>query len=241
METIKERPILFKTESIQAILDDRKSQTRRVVKPQPDYSILKEGVTLEAHKCPVLGPVHLGRREWGLYGTPYKATDVPCFAYNCPYGKIGDRLWCKETFCIGEIVEVDTSDGYPEDCYVSQCPEENSIIPKEYCLRHDIGIEDVIWKPSIHMFRKDSRIDLEITDIRVERVQDISWEDLLAEGYPQPKKGITKESIIYPTMTKMLEWFIPLWDSINSKRGYGWNVNPRTWVIVFKVLSKELL
>ncbi len=98
MENVKERPILMNTESVGGILGNRKTQTRRVIKPQPDYSILKKGVVLEAHKCPVLGPVHLGRKEWGLYGKPYQPTAVPCFAYDCPYGKIGDRLWVRETW-----------------------------------------------------------------------------------------------------------------------------------------------
>ena len=225
-----ERPIIFNTEMVKAILNGRKTQTRRVIKPQPDYSVLKKGVTLEPHKCPELGPVHLGCREWGLYSLPYEPRNVPCFAYNCPYGKIGDRLWVRETFCLGEIVGADTSDGYPEDIYVSQCPEENSTISKEYCLRHDIGIEDVIWKPSIFRFRKDSRITLEITDIRVERVQDIRIDNILKEGAPEKYNNL---------MTPNIDWFIELWDSINAKRGYGWEVNPFVWVIEFKKLIND--
>ncbi len=85
------------------------------------------------------------------------------------------------------------------------------------------------WKPSIHMFRKDSRILLEITDIRVERVQDISRVNACAEGVANN----------YPGIDTILT-FHKLWDTINAKRGYGWEVNPWVWVIEFKIL-KDLL
>jgi hypothetical protein len=92
------------------------------------------------------------------------------------------------------------------------------------------GEEGHGWKPSIHMPRWASRIILEITDIRVERVQDIHPPDLLAEGvYPFYEKEGSRE-IEYTAK----EYFAKLWDSINAKRGYGWDVNPWAWVIEFK-------
>ncbi len=247
MKLTKERPIIFNTEMVKAILDGRKTQTRRVIKPQPDYSILKKGVTLEPHKCPILGPVHLGRKEWGLYRKPYQPTAVPCFAYDCLYGKIGDHLWVKETYCLGNITEADSIDGHSEGCYVSQCPDENNIIPKEYCIRHEITTNDVIWKPSIFMPRKLSRIDLEITDRRVERVQDIKPEDCEAEGIwgetkASPINGLPYEIYHYQELEYPgpVTAFHGLWDSINAKRGYGWEVNSWVWAVTFKVLKKEV-
>ena len=242
MENVKERPILMNTESVGGILDDRKTQTRRIIKPQPDYSILKKSVELEAHKCPVLGPVHLGRKEWGLYGKPYQPTAVPCFAYNCPYGKIGDHLWVRETW-------VDLPELAPEKTLVYKATDLKGWLEYE-----TISIK---WKPSIFMFRKYSRILLEITDIRVERVQDIRIEDAILEGYPPGKINL------------IIKWFIDLWDSINAKpkpveangkivsyisypwediqeireyRGLKWIVcgNPHVWAVTFKVLKKEV-
>ena len=116
----------------------------------------------------------------------------------CPHGKVGDTLWVKETWQkIGD---------YPV-CYragQSGCGA---------CPNHT-------WRPNIHMFRKYARIFLEITNIRVERVQDISESDAEAEG--------TNCDRTYR------EDFRHLWDSINAKRGYGWAKNPWVWVIEFK-------
>ena len=225
---MKERPIIFNTELIKAILDDKKSQTRRVIKPQPDYSILKKGVILEPHKCPELGPVHLGRREWGLYSLPYEPRNVPCFAFNCPSGKIGDRLWVRETWGIekGRYIQPGPFNTPFGGCFNDEI----------FYAADDKNLPGMKWRPSIHMFRKDSRIDLEITDIRIEKVQDISWDDLVAEGYLM-ENCINRPSIKYATMSALLEWFIPLWDSINAKRGYGWETNPYVWCISFKILD----
>lgn len=258
MNIIKEKPIIFNTEMIQAILDDRKSITRRVIKPQPDYSILKDGVNLQAHKCPILGPVHLGRKEWGLYGLSYKATAVPCFAYNCPYGKIGDRLWVRETW--------DTP--LNEDDPASGMEVVYKATPK-----YDFNGP---WRPSIFMPRWASRITLEITDIRIEKVQNISKEDCEAEGIwgetkSSPINGLPYEiyhcqGLIY---SQPIEAFKDLWNSINAKpkpvkqngiithhvsypwhdvqeikeyRGKKWYVygNPFVWVITFKMIKQEV-
>lgn len=236
---IKERPILMNAENVGGIQDDRKTQTRRVIKPQPDYSILKDGVNLQAHKCPILGPVHLGHKEWGLYGLPYKATAVPCFAYNCPYGKIGDRLWVRETWTIDEYDQ-----------------------PVIFYKATDHKTCGQPWKPSRFMPRWASRITLEITDIRIERLQDISKEDAIAEGCGCQPLHPDEEYI------KAIEDFYHLWDSINAKpkpvkckrivthyvsypwdniqeikeyRGKKWYIrgNPFVWVIVFKMIKQE--
>ena len=251
MKLTKERPILMNAESVGGILDDRKTQTRRIIKPQPDYSILKQGVELEAHKCPVLGPVHLGRKEWGLYGKPYQPSAVPCFAYNCPYGKIGDRLWVRETWA--NLPELN-----PEKTLVYKATDWKGWLEYE--------TETIKWKPSRFMFRKYSRILLEITDIRVERVQDIG-EDCWKEGYDGNLELYFKSD--YKHLSHPEIWFIDLWDSINAKpkpieqddeivsyisypwddihevrehRGLKWVVcgNPWIWAVTFKIFKKEV-
>ncbi len=219
MEPIKERPILFKTEMVKAILDDRKTQTRRVVKI-PENGRIKPGTVVYSNGVISICFDQSGCAEWKTL--------------KSPYGKIGDRLWVKETYCQGVITEADTIDGYSEGCYVSQCPDENDIIMKEYCIRRRITTEDVIWKPSIFMFRKYSRILLTITDIRVERVQDISDKDILAEGVKiRMKDGIVLidlasditgflpkrdfHSVAYSTSEILRAFMGQLWNSINAK------------------------
>ena len=92
------------------------------------------------------------------------------------------------------------------------------------CFRADCTCEDVDrWRPSIHMPRRASRIDLEITDVRVERVQEITWEDAVAEGCDEEEMR-----------TRDLEIFADLWDASYEKRGHGWDTNPWVWCLTFR-------
>lgn len=209
---MKERGILFNTEMVKAVLDGRKTQTRRVVKPQP-YK----------HK---FGSIGMSVWRW-LYKNKYDFQDQQNWINHCPYGQVGDRLWVRETTCIapknfaspddscipdkeGELRYVSyRADGHPEDAM------------RDYKLK---------WTPSIHVPRWASRINLEITDIRVERVQDITEEDSLKEGIK-----IDGTSSMGHVFTGK-EHFWGLWDFINKKRGFGWDVNPWVWVVEFKVI-----
>ncbi len=213
METIKERPILMNTESVKGILDDRKTQTRRVIKPQP---------TPEPDRIEYIKYYGV---TWGWSPTS-KSGKVGIFKppiYKCPYGKIGDRLWVRETW---QQFFPEDWEKWPAmlDYYHKKCMwnDECKIFYKANGPEEHPEYGKINWKPSIHISRIHSRIDLEITDIRIERVQDITYDDILAEGIR--------------SKNQMRE----LWDSINAKRGYGWNINPYVWIIVFKVLSKEL-
>lgn len=160
MSQIKERPILFSGEMVRAILDGRKTQTRRVVKPQPSQSeyepesLYISGRTTERQE-------HNGKVI--AKGSPYYATtSVIEFAKRCPYGQPGDRLWVRETFA-------------------SMFKDEGPV-----CYRAtESGMHSGPWKPSIFMPRWASRITLEIVSVRVERLQDISDADAQEEGcYP---------------------------------------------------------
>ncbi len=132
-----------------------------------------------------------------------------CFAARCPYGQVGDRLWVRETFA-GGIDGTPASVDYRAD-------------GRDY----GEGIR-VPWRPSIHMPRWASRITLEITGIKVERIQEISGADCLAEGIEACKSHVYTQS--YRDNDYLIGHFATLWDSINAKRGYGWDVNPLVWV-----------
>ena len=126
----------------------------------------------------------------------------------CPHGQPGDLLWVRETWAVwGEF-----RDG------------------PGYCYRADADLNGVTWKPSIFMPRAASRLTLRITDVRVERVQDITPEDCLAEGITPDME--THAGQYWREDAR--ERFATLWDGLNAKRGYGWAANPWVWVISFE-------
>ena len=209
---MKERPIIFLGEMVRAILDGRKTQTRRVVKKLPPLS---EGFEWSFDKT--IDDL------WEVGALNNSTGEGSLFDYiKCPYGIPGDRLWVRETwsqidnreFGGDQHVEYKADTGNP---YPGEWPEDeakgNPEAPK--------------WKPSIFMPRWASRIMLEVTDIRVEMVQDISEEDAKREGVLE--MGTVDRGGYY-------SGFADLWDAINAKRGYGWDVNPFVWVVGFKVV-----
>jgi hypothetical protein len=229
--TPKERPILFNGEMVRAILEGRKTQTRRVVKPHPDLHERK-------HRWAFV--IDQGELKYGK--APWRKSDPHNFyvenGIKCPFGKPGDRLWVRETFS-----ETDCAcSGDP--LYRNQCIYCKG---KGYGLayRADVGKSEYYpfkWRPSIHMPRWASRITLEITDVRVERLNDISEEDAKAEGV----FGYSSESgtsgwgeddpsgkVQVPYVYKRKWAFKHLWNSV-----YGtWKENPFVWAITFKRLT----
>ena len=209
---MKERPILFSAPMVNATLEGRKTQTRRVIKPQPEEIIVGD----------MLQP--------GIY---YRDAD-PDQQIHCPYGQPGDRLWVRETWApFGDYV-LFRADG---EEYLSTCETPGGGYP-ENC-RHHPGCEActaegtlIKWRPSIHMPRWASRITLKIKSIRVERVHDITEADAVAEGIETHLSGCWTQTGGYADTARLA--FGALWDSINSKRGYGWNLNPWVWVIEFE-------
>lgn len=184
---MKERPILFSASMVNAILDGRKTQTRRIMKPQPTTNPF-----------------------WGCAGSKGFGFFDDLKPIKGPYGKPGDRLWVRETFGI-----VDSLEGARSFVYRAEGWKDPSGLFK--------------WRPSIHMPRLASRIQLEITSVRVERLKAISEVDAVAEGAPcgsccAPQEGSHKAG------------FAQLWESINGSG--SWNANPWVWVIEFKRVSK---
>lgn len=202
-------PYNAKQWEIPAILDGRKTVTRQVIKPQPDW-----------FDCGIRGD-----RQ-----TPMRACDVstPDQMIKQPY-QPGDILYVRETFCIGEIAYGEEPDGRDVP-YVSQCKGENQYISYEYCIRNDIGIEDVKWKPSIHMPKDAARIWLKVTGVRVERLQDIckDWSQFDEEGIIE-EHGFRSE---------MHQQYQALWDSTVDKEEHKWISNPWVWAIEFEQCEK---
>lgn len=146
---------------------------------------------------------------------PFKTPDAnPKGIIKCPYGKPGDRLWVRET--------------WRKEC----CPDCVGGISVKVRYRADGEISAgkvAKWKSSIHMPREASRITLKIDEIKVERIQDISTDDIKVEGILQRFPKVNDQ--FTPDILK--GQFIDLWSSINKKRGCGWKKNPWVWVVKF--------
>ncbi|MEF9678940.1 hypothetical protein ABRQ00_10935 [Pectobacterium aroidearum] len=204
---MKERGIIFNGEMVRATLDGLKTQTRRVVRHQPDEDGLAR-----------------------LSGGPWMDTSEK--VYRCPYGEVGDRLWVRETS--GLQIRRDALGGTGEfRVYRASNPD---------AIRYKTAsgeIAPIKWVPSIHMPRHASRITLEITDVRVERLNYISEEDAIAEGvarrHSDTYHGFYRD---YENQgygcgcTFAKDSFRSLWRSIYGAE--SWNANPWCWAITFK-------
>ncbi len=207
-----ERPIIFSGPMVCAILDDTKTQTRRIVKLTEAGHVKEPG----------------GRRRW-------HPADAEAWQ-ACPYGEPGDRLWVRETW---------------GDC----SPDADALVGTKWdkpwyradadtygLLGHDgdgaVYVEDVKWRPSIHMPRWASRITLEVTAVRIERLQDISEADAFAEGvqcesYIDYRRATTEDG--HPLHSHAVDLFHLLWESLHGPG--SWAANPLVWVIQFQRLE----
>lgn len=218
---MKERPILFSAPMVRAILDGRKTQTRRVVKPQPG-SHHWEG--MKGHKLHVSGPHAL---DTGLLGVRFQHSipqnpigERPIWA-TCKFGQPGDHLWVRETW--GLMCYHDPTDwcsGSIKGITEAELRERYTV---EHAANWKLPSDSAHWRPSIHMPRWASRITLEIAGVRVERLQDIRNEDCWGEGMCDETN---------PDLKANRKWFSELWESINGPG--SWDANPWVWVIEFR-------
>lgn len=201
---MKPKPIIFSTEMVRAILDGRKTQTRRVIKVTNPNEW--EGINnCRDSECGASVPCYLYRPE---------ATEGRGIHY--PRYDVGDNLWVRETFC--EI---------PYEYERIPIGGGHITLPK-YAYRADSKIDYTgIWRPSIHMPREAARLFLLVKAVRVERLQDITHVDAQCEGVEMASDDELQEY-------GYRAGFKQLWDSLNAKRGYSWESNPWVWVIEFE-------
>ncbi len=213
---------------VRALLQGTKTQTRRVIKPQPDF----------------------------LYESPWN--EPVCNTKDCKY-EIGSLLWVRETFVIESTYEYHGDHKSPKDgrpikevkddfdgyyCliphYRATEPEPN-IVPSHSESR-DEWDDSTVWSPSIYMPRWASRLTLRLTNVRAERVQDIKPDEAIAEGVNGAICCRFLESS--PTANNLREaeihGFSGFWNSINEKRGYGWETNPWVWCLTFEVIHQNI-
>lgn len=221
------KPILFSAPMIRALLSGAKTQTRRMLRPQPEphewqgmrgYSLEwrnpHDFMWLLVHRIPQ-NPVPIGRR------------------FRCPYGAPGDLLWVRETW--------QAADGNKRAARIVSQPR-----PDFGWVEYAATCDDCPsrWRPSIHMPRWASRLTLRITDVRVQRLQDISEKDAIAEGVEGAfvedgrywrNYGLSdEEAACSPMLNFPTESFRTLWESINGKG--SWGTNPWVWALTFDVL-----
>lgn len=228
---MRERGILFSGEMVRAILAGRKTQTRRPLKPQPFVHFGE------------YGPEDL---EWkGARGlTPNALID------SCPYG---GRLWVRETWQIVDEADADVSGRLGPAAPYKGVQGTRSITWRAI-YRADGDLPDhpvygrALWRSPIYQPRWASRLALEVTAVRVERLQDISEEDAKAEAAPclcdqcgNDPEHDGGEAIHWACDDDSIAGhrvgFAVLWDRLNAKRGYGWEANPWVWVVAFEVIK----
>jgi len=187
---MKDHPIICTGESVRGIQTGHKSQTRRVIKPQPENVYCNPD-----------------RPDWGWH--THQKGDTQLF---CPYGNVGDRLWVREMWLLYSHMGQ----------YVGKIPKQ---APKDLSIGYKADGFDkenlFTWRSPMWMPKWAARIWLEITGVRVERVQEITQSDCISEG-------------ICPHLPC---YFQKLWDSLNAKRGFGWDKNPWVRVIEFKKIE----
>lgn len=206
----KERPILFSAPMVRALLQGRKTQTRRAVKlPKALVALGGDLNAASTFRDPGFGDgeyLHVALNDGSVQRV------------RCPYADtLGDRLWVREAWAH----DAETL----EQCRAAHEDALSGLTYGPYYRATDVAPETLRWRPSIHMPRWASRITLEVTNVRVERLQDISEADAEAEGADPIKTKV-------PTARDAYRY---LWDDINGAG--GWDANPWVWVVSFRRIT----
>lgn len=225
------KPILFNTEMVRVILDGRKTVTRRVVKPQPLLKLAYAGM---GYKHGTWG--YPNKDVWQCWGEEFRQPDdLPseerqrCWKPPC---HAGDILYVRETWCqYGKLDDCDRLiDGTEE--YYFRADGENPTPFNDFLVQHsgwDEHRETPVWHPSIHMPKEAARIFLRVTEVRVERLQEITEDEAIREGCIEHGGNLA------------IDDFEVIWDSTIKKADlplYGWDANPWVWRIEFERIER---
>lgn len=237
---MKERPALMNADAVRAVLAGSKTQMRRIIKPTPEAWIDR----LHGNNLRGRAPYNIEHEETGAtVGYGFQSEDT---YYKCPYGRPGERLYVRETWRVSGASFIDYSTPQLSKRWER---ERGSELQEAICYAADEypGEHPGQYRPSIHMPRWASRLTLEVTGVRVERLQDVSAEDALAEGVcltefwtPKELEGMPFEEKWWDDYQFFQNYpqiaFKRLWESINGPG--SWEANPWVWVIVFKRLEE---
>lgn len=218
---MKERPIIFDAESVRAILAGSKTQTRRVIKPQPGHRIYWNPI------------VYRGHGGW---------TDEHGMPVRCPYGKNGDRLWVREAHTFADVGfdrkpgthDVSWSEAVWVDYRADEARQvvnvtlEQADYVESWIADREVDGDGDNWRSPLYMPRWASRITLEIVDLGAERLQEISGRDCVEEGCLIQSRLPDEDEFTFRG------GFRNRWDAINARRGFGWDTDPWVWVIEFR-------
>lgn len=218
---MKERPILFSDQRVRALLSGQQSQTRRIMKSQ------LFGPGQDNHEgcygIDVLNNHLQGNRVMGMEN----------LSYHCPYGQPGDKLWVRETWR-GPVIEPDEMAEYQRSPaafksarYCQYRADTSQFATAELDEQEQFG-----WQAGIHMPRWASRIDLVVTGIRVEKIQDISDDDVIAEGVQTDSHFLNNFFTMHSEAVSSKDAYRKQWAL--QYGGTSWEVNPWVWVIEFE-------
>ncbi|EEJ0059556.1 hypothetical protein YG08_002226 [Salmonella enterica subsp. enterica] len=208
---MKERGMIFNGEMVRAILDGRKTQTRRPIKwKQTRFTEMAE------------------RDDGSLWPWAEDCERGGDIWFACPFGEVGDRIWLRETFRVHSRA-TDVATLVYRASVRNSWTEQTHRVPVAVCNKPATPEK---WTPSIHMPRWASRLLLEITNVRVERLNNISYDDAISEGIKQEWTCIDPGLGLYAHENDVQDDYETLWKSIYGEE--SWDANPWVWVIEFK-------
>jgi hypothetical protein len=229
--------ILLRTDEVRAMLDGRKTQTRRPITPQPEFAQEYWYQGKKLYECV--------ERTWCYknHVSPDPWNEIGWIAQFAPY-QPGDIIYVRETYFRDDCTPDCSGQKDENECPFSRVGDSCYGYKAQYA--NPDGV-DIKWRPSIHMPKEAARIFLRVTDVQVERVQEITEEDARAEGiqsyWAEPHRdvppfiGAAKE-IGADLCSTRREAFGQLWNSLYAAKGYGWDVNPWVWKYTFERTEK---
>ena len=200
-------PLIFNQQMVQALVDGRKTVTRRPIRYFRDSSHW----SLRINENRLMQSLDGGKETPTGLSVPFK---------------VGDLIWVRETFCLGRFDEVDAEHPDDRELIIDQCTGDDYYIARQFAYEEGATeLDEVKWKPSIHMPRKASRLTLRVSHVRCERIHQMTKMDAINEGFD------LSNLLGFPRL-----WFRDVWNSLYS----NWDENPWVWVIEFEVIKSNV-